>query len=178
MKAASLLFFALIIFSSCSRMSEEELWTAAKQNYEQQKFVEAIENYRQIVDRFKETEKAPSSQITIAQIYNSDLKDFHSAIAEYRKFTEIFPNDKQTPKAMFLIGFVYNNDLHNIDSAKIAYETFLSKYPGDELAESAKMEIATLGKDPSELIKTEVAVKEETPQAEKKTESGKVKKKK
>jgi TolA-binding protein len=178
MKAFSLLVVALVIFSSCSRMSEAELWTAAKQNYEQQKFAETIENYRQIVDRFKQVEKAPSAQLTIAQIYNSDLKDFHSAIAEYRKFTEIFPNDKQAPKAMFLIGFVYNNDLRNIDSAKIAYEAFLAKYPGDELAESAKMEIATLGKDPSELIKAEVAVKEETPQAEKKSEAGKVKKKK
>ena len=178
MKVLSLILVGFIFFSSCSRMSEAELWTAAKQNYEQQKFVEAIENYRQIVDRFNQTEKAPTAQMTIARIYNSDLKDFHSAIAEYRKLTEIFQNDKQAPTAMFLIGFVYNNDLHNIDSAKIAYEAFLAKYPSDELAESAKMEIATLGKDPSELIKAEVAVKDETPHAEKKSEASKVKKKK
>lgn len=166
------------IFSSCSRMSEEQLWDAAKQNYEQGKIKEAIENYREIVDRFKDSKEAPAAQWTIAQIYNSDLKDFRGAIVEYRKYIELYPNNAQTPKAMFLMGFIYNNDLHNIDSAKIAYEVFLTKYPNDELAQSAQMEIMTLGKDPSELIQPEVALKEETPKTAKKLESGKVQMKK
>lgn len=152
MKVVSLLLITLLVLSACSRMSEEELWAAAKQNYEQEKFKEAIDNYCQIVDRFKKSKKAPTAQMTIAQIYNSDLKDFHGAITEYRKFIELFPSDAQTPKAMFLIGFIYNNQLHNYDSAKIAYEAFVEKYPEHELTPSARMEIATLGVDPNELI--------------------------
>jgi outer membrane assembly lipoprotein YfiO len=178
MKLALTSLILALLLSSCSRMSEEQLWETAKQNYEQGKFKEAIENYREIVDKFKDSKEAPTAQWTIAQIYNSDLKDFRGAIGEYRKFIELYPNNERAPKAMFLMGFIYNNDLHNIDSAKIAYESYLSKYPHDELAQSAQMEIMTLGKDPSELIQPEVALKEETPKNAKKPESGKVQKKK
>lgn len=176
MKVVSLLLVVLFIFSSCGRMSEQELWTAAQQNYEQQKFKEAIDSYRHIVEKFSESQNADSAQLLIAAIYNNELQDFHAALAEYRRFTELYPTDPKVPKAMFLIGFIYNNQLHNIDSAKLAYEAFLAKFPIDELAASAQMEIQTLGKDPSELIQPKLVIKEETPKG--KTKSGSTKAKK
>lgn len=176
MKAVTLLLIGLLIFSSCSRISEDELWTSADKNYKEQKYQEAINDYRQIVEKFSKSEKADSAQFLIASIYNNELHDYHGAIAEYKKFTELFQGDPKTPKAMFLIGFIYNNQLNNLDSAKIAYEVFLNKYPTDELAPSAQREIATLGKDPSELIQPELAIKEETPKVKPKSGSAKAKK--
>ncbi len=175
MKAVNLLLIGLLIFSSCSRISEEELWSSAEKNYLEQKLNEAINDYREIVKKYPKSTKADSAQFLIASIYNNELQDFRNAITEYKKFTELFPNDYKTPKALFLIGFIYNNQLHEIDSAKIVYEEFIAKYPDDELAPSAQMEIITLGKDPSELIQPELAIKEETQKA-KKSGSAKAKK--
>jgi hypothetical protein len=58
---------------------------------------------------------------------------------------------------LFLSGFIYNNDLRQLDSAKIVYETFLKKYPDHELAASARFELETLGKDPSQTLNPQTA---------------------
>ncbi|MDP2209207.1 MAG: outer membrane protein assembly factor BamD [Bacteroidota bacterium] len=167
LSTALLLTFALI-FLSCSRVSEEELWKSSEKLLQEQKYAEAIEKLKEIVKEYPKGEKAAEAQFLIAALYNNDLHDFEKAITQYKKFVELFPDDLQVPKAMFLIGFVYNNQLHNFDSAKIAYEAFLEKFPHHELAPSAQMEIQTLGKSPEELIQPEVAMKPETKETKKK----------
>ena len=52
-----------------------------------------------------------------------------------------------------MVGFINNNELKNVDAARAAYEEFLKKYPSSPLVESARFELANLGKEPAELLK-------------------------
>ena len=158
-------FFSLVIslfFLSCSRKGSEELFKDGQAAEEQKNFQLAIERYGQIVDDYQEQAYAESSQYRIAMIYNNEIRDMQKAVTAYQKFNTLFPESKMAPTMLFLTGFLYNNELHILDSARIMYETFLQKYPDHELAMSAKFELETLGKDPSQLLKQEVATSQES----------------
>ncbi len=81
------------------------------------------------------------------------IENYNKAIELYQNIMTHMPQHKRASTALFMTGFIYANDLNQLDKAKETYETFLQKYPNDELAESAKMELANLGKSPEELIK-------------------------
>lgn len=163
-----LLFFSLLISYDCSKISDEELWNQAQTLVEEGKHKEAIEKLKKLVDNHPGSSKAAQAQFMIAAIYNNDLQDYENAITEYKKFLDKFPDDKQSVNALFLIGFIYNNFLHDYEKAKSTYEEFLRKYPEHELAQSAQIEIQTLGKSPEELLPPELAEKEKDKKAYKK----------
>ena len=151
-------FVALALtLSSCSRQSAKELYEEGITAYDQKNYQLAVEKFREVVDRSAATAYAESSQFRIAMIYNNDLHDFPKSVAEYQKFTLLFPSSKESPTALFLTGFLFNNELHKLDSAKVVYEEFLQKYPDHQLALSAKFELNSLGKDPTELLQPEPA---------------------
>ncbi|HND88294.1 MAG TPA: tetratricopeptide repeat protein [Saprospiraceae bacterium] len=81
------------------------------------------------------------------------IEQYDRAIGIYAKILAQAPQHPKAATAQFMTGFIYANDLRQLDKAKAAYETFLQQYPKDELAESARMELANLGKSPEELIK-------------------------
>ena len=159
MKFAVCLVLAILL-SSCSRKSDAELFTDAKTLEERKDFQTAVERYEEIVDRMPTSPYAESSLVRLAMLYTNEVKDTRKAINAYRRCYTSFPNDKQAPTMLFLTAFLYNNDLHQVDTAKILYESFLQKYPDHELAQSAKFEIATLGKDPGQMLNVPVAVGE------------------
>jgi outer membrane protein assembly factor BamD (BamD/ComL family) len=161
MKSVFLFVFLLLFLSSCSKKSEPELFKEGQAAEEQQNFQLAIERYQEIVDRFPGKAYADSAVYRTAVIYNNDVHDFVKAVRTYQQYYTMFPNSEEAPTAMFLSGFILNNELHKLDSAKIVYETFLQKYPGHQLASSAEFELETLGKDPGQFIKTDVASTED-----------------
>lgn len=148
----STVFILLFILSSCTPKNDVDLYSDAKAAEGKKDFQKAVELYEQIVDRFSTTAYAETSLLRLSVIYNNDLKDSRKAIHSYQRYYAMFPTSKQAPTMLFLSGFIYNNDLHRLDSAKIVYETFLKKYPEHELAASARFELETLGKDPSQTL--------------------------
>ena len=151
-KLILLCFFSLIIFSSCSRKSAEELYTEAGAQEGQKNFALAVENYEELIARFPNDAKAESAQFHLAMLYQNELHDSRKAVHAYKKYHELFPQSNRASTAVFLAAFLYNNDLHNYDSAKMMYELYLQQYPNQELATSAQYEIANIGKDPNELM--------------------------
>ena len=149
------LFILLVLLSSCSRKSEEQLIKEAETAQEQKNFQIAVERYQELADRYSQSARAETSLYRIALIYNNDLHDVEHAVEAYRKFYTSYPESKDAPTAMFLRGFIFNNELHKIDSAKVVYEAFLQHYPRHELATSARFELETLGKDPGQFITPE-----------------------
>ena len=147
-----LLFLLCLGLLSCSRKSERELLTEAKAAVGQKNFQVAIERYAEVVDRFRTSPAAETSQYAIAVIYNNDLHDHLNAVKSYQRFFTLFPQSNEAPVAMFLTGFLFNNELHRLDSARAAYELFLQTYPNHTLASSAKFELETLGKDPGQYL--------------------------
>ncbi len=155
----SLIFLALLVFS-CSRKTEVQLYHEGLAAEEQKSFQAAVDAYEQVVRDHPTTAYAESSLARLAPLYTNEVKDPQKAVNTYERGYKMFPNSKQAPTMLFLAGFVYNNELHNIDSARAKYQQYLDKYPNQELAESAKFELANLGKEPNQVLSTQVA---ETP---------------
>jgi len=162
MKLSYLSLILLILLASCSRKSEKELYDEGREQQEQKNFQLAIERFQEVVEKFPQTAYAETSQYLIAIIYNNDLHDTRKAVTAYQKFYTLFPLSAEAPNALFLTGFLYNNELHNIDSARIAYEAFLQRYPAHALAVSAKFEVETLGKDPTQVLQLQAATESES----------------
>lgn len=169
MKSAFIILILALVFSSCSRKSQKELYEEADAAYSQQHFQAAIDLFRETVSRDPSTAYAESSQYRIALTYNNDMHQTRQSLDAYREFRKMFPESKESRTALFLMGFLYNNDLHETDSAKAMYEHFLQLYPDDQLAASAKFELESLGKDAAHLLPTEKLAEQPVPQKEKPT---------
>lgn len=157
MKQTSLILLIAVVLSSCAKKSDQQLFKEGMAAEEQKDFTSALKDYQEIVDRLPQTALAESSQLRIAVVYNNDVRDIPKSIDAYRKFCAMFPKSPQAPTALFLTGFLFNNELHNIDSARMVYETFIQNYPDHELTSSARFELETLGKDPTQIFQPDVA---------------------
>ena len=154
MKLSYLALLLVLMLVSCSR-NEDQLLKEGRAAEDQKNFRLAVERYQELVNRFPGGANAESCQTRIAVIYNNELHDFENAVFAYKKAYSLFPSSKNAPTALFLAGFLLSNELHKLDSAKAVFETFLQKYPDHELASSAKFELETMGKDPSEFIQSD-----------------------
>jgi TolA-binding protein len=155
------LFVILLLFiASCSRKSDVELFNEGNKAEVEKNVTVALEKYNEVVNEFPTTAYAESSQYRIAMIKINQEGNKQQAVEAHLKFYRMFPRSKQAPAMLFLAAFLYNNDLRNLDSARVLYEEFIQKYPGHDLAESAKFELANLGKSPDEYLKSEVSSSE------------------
>jgi TolA-binding protein len=161
MKIYFLFIVLLVTLSSCSK-SPEAFYNEAKTAEEQKNYQAALWNYQQVVEKHHESALAESSQFRIVLIYSDAMKDFEKSAQEYMKLYELFPNSPNAPRALFLSGFMYSNELKQYDKAREKYELFLQKFPNHDLAQSAKFELETMGKDPLEYLKQKNAVVEDT----------------
>lgn len=156
------ILLVLIFFSSCSRKSDIDLYNEGKIAEGNKSFSEAAELFEEAVSRFSTSAYAESSLLRLAFMYNNDLKDARKAINAYQRFYETFSTSSQAPTMLFLAGFIYNNELHVLDSAKMIYEIFLQKFPDHELAPSAKFELETLGKEPTQAFTPPIVISEKS----------------
>jgi TolA-binding protein len=140
----------MFLLISCSRKSADELYTEGTKAENEKQFSVAVEKYGEIVDKYDQTALADSALYRMALVYNNDLHETRKAVQAYQLYCQKYSTSKRAPTALFLTGFLQNNDLHQTDSARESYEKFLRLYPDHELAQSAKFELANLGKDPSE----------------------------
>ena len=163
MKPSYILIVLLLVLPSCSTKNEKELFSEGQAAEEQSDFQIAIERYQEILDRFPGNAHADSALYRIAVIYNNDLHDFVKAVHSYQKYYATFPNSSVAPTALFLCGFIFNNELHELDSARASYQRFIERFPDHQLAASASFELETLGKDPGEFIRPEVAATADEP---------------
>ncbi len=160
---------AVLLVCSCSRKSEDQLFTDGEAAEKQNNFQLAVENYREIVDRYPQGKHADTAQFRVALIYNNNMHDTEKAVAAYQQVYVKYPESKFAPTAMFLTGFLLNNEMHKFDSARSIYVAFLQKYPDNDLATSAKFELETLGRDPSQFLPHDtLAIKSKEPPLKKK----------
>lgn len=141
-----------LLIVSCGKLTEEELWKRAESAKRNSNVDSTIEMSQKIIQEYPKGKFASASLFLLAETYYRSKKEARIGLNYYKLFVERYPDLQPTPVAQFLIGFIYNNDLRMIDSARVAYETFLYKYPEHQLAESAKFELAMLGKPPEEIV--------------------------
>jgi len=142
----------MIGLAGCGRPSADEYFTLAENARNAGDMNIALDNYRQVVQHYPQSDKAEESQFVIASILQNNLRQYPEAVAEYRRFEHLFPHSSKAPAAVFLEGYIFNNELKNNDSAAAAYKRFLAAYPEHEMAASAQFELEHLGKSPEELL--------------------------
>ena len=148
-------YFLLVcafLFASCSRKSAEQLYSEGVKAENEKQYPVAVENYKEIIDRYEQSPLADSAMYRLALVYNNDLHETEHAVQTYKLYHQKFNSNPRAATALFLAAFLMNNDLHQTDSARVAYEKFLQMYPDHQLAQSAKFELTNLGKDPDQFI--------------------------
>ena len=91
----------LLIYCGGQKKKIEQIFDEAQQMAGQQKFNEAIELYKQVIDGFPKSDKTAQAQFLIAFILSENLKDYAAAEQEYARFIEIYPNHELVESAKF-----------------------------------------------------------------------------
>jgi len=78
-------------------------------------------------------------------------QNFEEALNNFKLLVKYYPDGELAAKSIFMIGYINANHVNNLEEAKKYYTQFIEKYPDDELVDSAKYELATLGKSIDEL---------------------------
>lgn len=195
MKKPKLLLLLLIpalvlIFSSCTKESEDSILLSAKTKMEEAKkletenkldeakksYLEAVEIYKKYLAEYPSSSKAPEVYSSIAKIYVDNLRDYPNAIKYYEELSKKFPATKESKYGMFMVAFIYDEMLKDKDKAKESYRKFLDKYPKDEdpnekMSESARMMLQMLDENRSieDIIKN---TQKDTLKTEKKEPTG------
>jgi TolA-binding protein len=107
-------------------------------------YEDVIKIYKQVLDDYPNSQKAPGIYSNIAKIYSDNLKDYNNAIKYYKETSEKFSETREAKYAMFMIAFIYDEMLKDKNMAKESYKKFLDKYPKDDdpnekMSESAKI---------------------------------------
>ena len=153
MRVHAALLISAVLLAGCSpKEKPEALMAKAGEAERAADFQKALDLYAGLVRDHPDDPLAERAQFQIASIRQNTTRDLQGAVEAYREYIRRWPEGKSAPTALFLIGYVYHNELRNLDSAAAAYGAFLAKYPGHEMAESARYELANLGKSPEELL--------------------------
>ena len=107
----------------------------ALNNYFNNDFLEAIQEFRILIEREPTGAYADNAQYWIGECYYS-LEDFEAAIAEFEKvFT--FKENNKSDHALFKIAISYQQ-IGRYLKARESMERFLAEYPDSELANQAR----------------------------------------
>lgn len=145
---------ALILMAGCAKESPDDLLAAGKSLVHEQKYSEAIEKLRTLVEEYPEAEEAAEGQYMLGDTYISFNKNFSQALNEYDIVVRNYPDTRFAINAQFMIGYVLANFVRDYDKARQEYERFLELYGTEAdsgLVQSVKFELENLGKDLNEI---------------------------
>ncbi|MDH7514387.1 MAG: tetratricopeptide repeat protein [Bacteroidota bacterium] len=146
---------ALLIFPSCSRESDKELWRQGKSAYDGKRVDESIRFFQRLVDEFPQSPLVPDALYRLGSIYQTDRNDPRRAAEYYEQIHRLHPESPFASKGLFLGGFLYANALGDTQRARTLYETYLRHYADvdSNITRSIHMELKTLGKSPEEALR-------------------------
>ena len=92
----------LLLFAACStKLSEEEYYSKAQENYATQKFELAVENFKGIVDNYAQGKHHAEALFMLGFINANDLKDLDDAKKYYSQFVEKYPEHDLADDAQY-----------------------------------------------------------------------------
>ncbi|MBU0561598.1 MAG: tetratricopeptide repeat protein [Bacteroidetes bacterium] len=157
------LIFLLISFG-CQSKSDRDYFDSAKNNINESKYVEALNDFESLVKEFPNSSLAEQTYFEIGKLYHGQVvknlskeESLQKAIENYKVVYTKFPESKSAAHSFFMVGFIQANELNQFDSAEVTYRAFLEKYPDNEMAISAQAELDNLGLSPEEILKRKIA---------------------
>ena len=157
-----LALFAGLLLSSCSPSAskksseidklENELRESTKKNIsDTSKVKQLLSAYSYYTTTFPTDSLTPIYLMKSAKFYDFVLLT-DSAIHCYDRVYTEFPKYPKANLALFSEAFIYANEKHDLAKAGILYKEYLNKYPNTNLAQSAALELQTLGKTPDQIM--------------------------
>ena len=119
--------------------SSGDLATKAKKNYENKRYSEALNNYKELVNR---KYKPAYGHYMIAQCYFAK-NDYGEAIAHYKESASRYKKASYMPVLMLRTAFSMQKTGDSANAAKF-YNAVMAKYPGSVEAEKAERYLSQL----------------------------------
>jgi outer membrane protein assembly factor BamD (BamD/ComL family) len=97
--AASMLVFFIVFCSQ--KLTEEEYYSKAQENYANQKFELAVENFKGIAEYYENGKHHAEALFMLGFINANDLKDLDEAKKYYTAFIEKYPQHELADDAQY-----------------------------------------------------------------------------
>ena len=154
MKTSVTILTLILLFSSCTKMSEQDAMKQGDAALEKKQYDEAIKFFEIVAKEYPESANAPKALFLLAGIHLNGKKDSDKAMKAYQDLYENYPKNEMAPKALFTAAFTYANQLNAYEKAKGLYKLFLERYPNHEMAASARTELENIGIDPNVVLES------------------------
>lgn len=121
------------------RLSEKDLYEAARKAFDSGRFETAREHFLEFLKRFPKSKDADNAQFWIGEIYYRE-KWYQKAIMEYQKVIESYPNGNKVPAALLKQGLAFYN-LGEKSNARLILKEMIRKYSKSNEAKIARKEL-------------------------------------
>jgi tol-pal system protein YbgF len=122
--------------------SEDALYRAAKQAFDQGDFDAARQQFQEFIKRYPNSKNADNAQFWIGEIYYRE-KWYEKAILEYQNVIEKYPKGNKAPAALLKQGLAFSN-IGDTANAKLILEELGRKYPNSNEAKVAAEKLKTM----------------------------------
>ncbi len=128
--------------SDGSISTEQALYNASKESFDQGRFEESIEGFRRFLERYPKSGLADNAQYWVGECYMA-LKRYDRAIAAYEDVKKKYPEGNKVPDAMLkqAMAFLEKGDE---TSARILFKRIVSAFPDSDQTKVAEQRLETL----------------------------------
>ena len=118
--------------------SADVLYKEGEQLFQNQKYEEAITQYKKVKETYQSADLATKSELKIADAYFLN-KDYIEAASSYEDFRKLHPKHPQADYALYRQGMSHFHQIHSIDTdqtpvknALTTFDSYLRLYPNGE----------------------------------------------
>jgi len=151
-RTSAILATLLIILSvvSCggkkaiAKLDAEDTFARGMEYFNKKKYVEAIDDFKEIVYNYAGTRVAAEASYYLGECY-LNTKDYETAIDEYQHLTSDYPSSPFAEKGLYRIAYTYYkmspnyalDQTETTDKAKSSIQLYYERYPNGQSREEA-----------------------------------------
>lgn len=124
MKYISLLLLFLLVAACSTKLSEEEYYKNAQENYTSKKFDLAVENFKGIVNNYPEGQHNAEAMFMLGFINANDIVNLEEAKKYYTMFIEKYPQHDLADDAQYELDNL-GKDINDLPIFKDAVDSTL-----------------------------------------------------
>ena len=124
------------------RTTEQVLYNASKDSFDQGRFEEGIEGFNTFLDRYPKSELADNAQYWIGECYMA-LGRYDLAIPAYEEVKKKYPEGNKVPDAMLKQAMAFL-EIDDKTSTRILLKRIISTFPESDQAKVAEQRLKTL----------------------------------
>lgn len=125
-----------------SAATEGELYTAAKQAFDQGDFAAARDGFQKLLLQYPKARNADSAQFWIGETFYRE-KEYEQAILEYQTVIEKYPKGNKVQAALLKQGFAFAG-MGDKANARLILQELIEKYPNSSEAKMARQKMGSL----------------------------------